>query len=93
MNLGDLFPYYHCFEIMEYSCYKGCKRTNPYFKSRLYLRRSSVFTSLLQTDLTREGGGGRELVKYSKWKFTLLSFKFMPTYGTMRTTLGSERMP
>lgn len=49
-----------------------------------------MFTSLLQADLTLGGGGGRELVKYSKWKFTLFSFKFMPTYGTMRTTLGSE---
>lgn len=81
-----------CFETMEYSCYKGHKRTNPNFKSRLYLRRStSVFASLLQADLTLGGRDGRELVMYSKWKFTLFPFKLMPTCGTVRT-LRSERV-
>lgn len=28
---------------------------------------------------------------YSKWKFTLFPFKFLPTYGTIRTS-GSERL-
>lgn len=29
---------------------------------------------------------------YSKWKFTLFPFKFMSAAGTIRTTLGSERI-